>query len=74
MLQSARKFFWDRRRTFFTVAGLLGGTWFLVRYVISQLAEMRDKVVRDRDAREKYVVKNFPISTAPVPGVSHSVP
>lgn len=53
MLRSARKFFWDRRRTFLTFVGLLGGTWFLVRHIINQLEEMRDKVVQDRNAREK---------------------
>jgi len=55
VFDSVRRYFWDRRRTIITTAGAVGGTWLLAKYLMGRLEEMRDKVMHDRNAREKYV-------------------
>ena len=55
-LKSIRTWIWDRRRGLLTTAGFLGGFYLLSQYVWLRLEEIRDKVMQDRSAKEKYVV------------------
>ncbi|KAF8310421.1 hypothetical protein DL93DRAFT_2084611 [Clavulina sp. PMI_390] len=53
MFQSVRKYLWDRRKAVITFAGFVGGGWFLWGYLMARLEEMREKVSREHNAKEK---------------------
>ncbi len=55
-LKSIRSWIWERRRGLLTTASFLGGFYLLTQYVWGRLEEIRDKVIQDRAAKEKYVV------------------
>lgn len=55
MLGGAGRYFYDRRRGLAKTAGLLGAAYLAGQYAVRRLEEIREKVVRDNVAREKYV-------------------
>jgi peroxin-3 len=59
MLGSVRKYVYDRRRGLFETSVVLCGAYAVSRYVNERLEEVKEKVVRERAAREAYAVKVF---------------
>ena len=53
MLDGLRRYFWDRRRKFAKYAGIVGGLYFVTKYVLDRLEEIRDKAREDRLAKDK---------------------
>ncbi|OJA20824.1 hypothetical protein AZE42_08965 [Rhizopogon vesiculosus] len=52
MLDAARKYVYDRRRGLFETSVVLCGAYAVSRYVNERLEEVKEKVVRERAARE----------------------
>ncbi|KAJ8590699.1 hypothetical protein M405DRAFT_815631 [Rhizopogon salebrosus TDB-379] len=52
MLDAARKYVYDRRRGLFETSAVLCGAYAVSRYVNERLEEVKEKVVRERTARE----------------------
>ena len=55
MLDAARKYVYDRRRGLFETSAVVCGAYAVSRYVNDRLEEVKEKVVRERAAREAYV-------------------
>ena len=55
MLQSITNYFYDRRSGFAKAAGFVGGTYLVGRYVLDSLEEIKQRVVQEKTARDKYV-------------------
>lgn len=53
MLHSLTGFFYDRRKGFAKAASYVGSVYLASQYVAERLGEVREKVVQDRQAREK---------------------
>lgn len=55
MFGSITNYFYNRRRGFAKAAGFVGGAYLVGRYVLDRLAEVRERVMQERAARDKYV-------------------
>lgn len=55
-VKSTRDFFYNRRRPFIIVGGLVGGAYMVANYAISKLTEMQTRMVEERRDRDKYVL------------------
>lgn len=53
MFDGLRRYIWDRRRGIVKIAGVVGGVYYVSKYVLERIEEMREKAARDRAAREK---------------------
>lgn len=56
MFSSITNYFYTRRRGFAKAAGFVGGVYFVGRYVVDRLAEVRERVMTERGARDKCVL------------------
>ena len=65
MLHTLSHYFYDRRKGFIKAASYVGSVYLASQYVAEQLAEVREKVVQDRQAREKYVFSILSLSLEP---------
>ena len=53
MLYSLGTYFYERRQGLTRLAGYVGGTYAMGRYMVERLGEVRDSMVQDRLARDK---------------------
>lgn len=53
MFQQVKNYFYERRRTFATAAGVASTVYMVGRYVIERLEEMREEVLQGNRARDK---------------------
>ncbi|TDL27835.1 hypothetical protein BD410DRAFT_781743 [Rickenella mellea] len=52
MLESLRKYVYDRRRTFSTFVGIASGLYMVGRYVADRFEEIREQVLQERQAKD----------------------
>lgn len=52
MIQPVKRYLYDRRRGFAKTAGLVGGAYFVGRYVVERLEDVKEKVMQERLARD----------------------
>ena len=62
MLNSVSNYLYERRTKFARTAGVAGGLYLVSQYVTASIADMRDAVLEQRAAREKYVLVGSPSS------------
>jgi peroxin-3 len=55
MFDSIKRYVYDRRRGFIQSAVMMGGTYAISSYARERLEEMKEKVVREKAARERLV-------------------
>jgi len=55
MLDSVSNYLSERRKGFVRSAGVVGGLYLVGQYAATRVADMRDNVLEQRAAREKYV-------------------
>jgi hypothetical protein len=55
MLDSVSNYLSERRKGFIRSAGVVGGLYVVGQYAAARAADMRDSVLEQRVAREKYV-------------------
>ena len=55
MLDSVSNYLSERRKGFVRSAGVVGGLYLVGQYATARVADMRDRVLEQRVAREKYV-------------------
>lgn len=60
MLNSVSNYLYDRRSKFAHTAGAAGGLYWVSQYATARIADMRDGVLEQRVAREKYVLVGSP--------------
>ena len=60
MLNSVSNYLYDRRTKFARTAGAAGGLYWVSQYATARIADMRDGVLEQRVAREKYVLVGSP--------------
>lgn len=59
MLQSLTNYIYDRRRGLAKTIGVFGGTYLVGRYVSERLEEVKERVMQERLARDRYVVETL---------------
>lgn len=62
MLDSVSNYLYERRTKFAHTAGIAGGLYLVGQYATASIANMRDTVLEQRAAREKYVLVASPPS------------
>jgi peroxin-3 len=55
MLNSISNYVYERRARLVRTAGVVGGVYLVGQYASARMADMRDRVLEQRVAREKYV-------------------
>lgn len=55
MFDKVRDYLYQRRKGLATAAGFVGGLYLAGRYLMERLEEVREQVVQEKTAREKYV-------------------
>lgn len=60
MLNSVSNYLYERRAGFVRSAGVAGGLYLVGHYAVARVADMRDNVLEQRAAREKYVQVGSP--------------
>ena len=60
MLNSVSNYLYERRAGFVRSAGVAGGLYLVGQYAVARVADMRDNVLEQRAAREKYVQVGSP--------------
>jgi len=71
MLNSVSNYLYERRTKFARTAGVAGGLYLVSQYATARIADMRDGVLEQRAAREKYVLVGSP--PRPLPSSSSSL-
>lgn len=59
MFDNVRDFFYKRRRGLATAVGFAGAFYLAAQYVMERLEEIREQVVEEKTAREKYFALPF---------------
>lgn len=55
MFHSVRTYVYDRRRGLCKSAAVVGGVYLVKRYISDRLEEVKNKVIQERAARDKYI-------------------
>jgi len=71
MLNSVSNYLYERRTKFARSVGVAGGLYLVSQYATARIADMRDGVLEQRAAREKYVLVGSPAH--PLPSSSSSL-
>lgn len=59
MFSSIGRYIYDRRRGLFKSAGVVGTIYVAGKYVIQRLEEVKEAVLTERNAKEKYVFSSL---------------
>ena len=70
MLNSVSNYLYERRTKFARTAGVAGGLYLVSQYATARIADMRDGVLEQRAAREKYVLVGSPPRPRPSSSLS----
>jgi len=64
MFSSIGKYIYDRRRGLLKSAGVVGALYIAGKYVLQRLEEVKEAVLTERNAKEKYVSSRFDLFTS----------